>query len=75
MKSKIFRCILNKVCNGLNEPFGANDVKNCLKKSKTFLAKHAIYPKNKQKNVYGNPYFIRKGRGQYIINPKYKTCP
>jgi len=75
MASKIFKCILGKVCNGLNEPFVAHDVIDCLKKSKPFLAKHAIDPKNKKKRVYGKPYFIRQGRGKYIINPKYKTCP
>lgn len=75
MKSKIFECILRKVCNGLNEPFTVNDVVECLKNSKPFLAKHAIDPKNKQKKIYGTPFFIRESRGKYIINPKYKTCP
>ena len=75
MRSKIFECILNKVCNCLNEPFRVNDVIECLKTSKSFLSKHAIDPKNKKKKVYRTPYFIRQSRGKYIINPKYKTCP
>ena len=75
MRSKIFECILRKVCNGLNEPFTVNDVVECLKNSKPFLAKHAIDPKNKQKKIYGTPFCIRESRGKYIINPKYKTCP
>ncbi len=75
MRSKIFECILNKVCKGLKEPFTVQDVIDCLKTSKPFLAKHAIDPKNKHKKVYGTPYFIRTSEGKYKINPKYKTCP
>lgn len=75
MKSRIFRCILRKVCNGMEQPFKVEDVIDCLNTSKSFLSKHAIDPKNKEKKVYGNPYFIRINRGEYMINPKYKTCP
>lgn len=75
MSSRIFECILNKFNNGLNEPFKVEDVIDCLKTSKSFLSKHAIDPKNKQKKIYGRPYFIRTDRGEYKINPKYKTCP
>ena len=75
MRSKLFECILNKVCKGMSEPFTVRDVIDCLKTCKSFLAKHAIDPKNKQKKIYGTLYFIRESRGKYIINPKYKTCP
>jgi|NorSeaMetagenome_1021524.scaffolds.fasta_scaffold11152_3 hypothetical protein len=75
MRSKLFECILNKVCKGMSEPFTVRDVIDCLKTCKSFLAKHAIDLKNKQKKIYGTPYFIRESRGKYIINPKYKTCP
>ncbi len=75
MRGRIFECIIRKVCNGLKEPFLINDVMDCLKTSKSFLAKHSIDPKNKQKKVYGTPYFIRQSREKYIINLEYKTCP
>lgn len=71
MKSKIFECILIKVSNDLNQSFDTNDVADCLKKSTSFLSKHAIDPTNKKKKIYGRPYFIRVERGKYIINPKY----
>jgi len=74
--SRIFKCILEKVCKGIiKEPFRAKDVIDCLGPSIPFLGKHAIDPNNPNKIIYGNPYFIRVGKGLYKINPKYKTCP
>lgn len=74
--SRIFNCILNKVCRQIvSEPFKANQVSDCLGSSIPFLSKHAIDPLNPNKIIYGRPYFIRVGTGKYIINPKYKTCP
>lgn len=74
--SRIFKCILNKVCTGkIKEPFKAADVLECLGTSIPFLGKHAIDPNQPNKTILGNPYFIRVGRGLYKINPKYKKCP
>lgn len=74
--SRIFKCILYKVCKGeVKEPFRASDVIECLGNSTPFLSKHAIDPLNKNKNIMGNPYFIRVGRGLYKINPEFKNCP
>tara|TARA_R110002049_G_scaffold185921_1_gene354190 strand:+ start:1696 stop:1923 length:228 start_codon:yes stop_codon:yes gene_type:complete len=74
--SRIFKCILNKVCKKIiKEPFSAFDVRDCLGPSKSFLSKHAIDPNNPDKIIYGNCYFIRVSRGRYKINPKYKICP
>ena len=74
--STIFNCILEKICKGfVVEPFRVNDVIDSLGTSKPFIAKHAIDPKNKNKIILGNPYFIRVGRWLYKINPKFKTCP
>jgi len=74
--SRIFECILNKVCKGkVQEPFSANDVIDCLGTSTPFLGKHASDPNNPLKKNYGNEYFIRVGVGSYKINPKYRKCP
>ena len=64
MASKIFKCILGKVCNGLNEPFVAHDVIDCLRKSKPFLAKHAIDPKNKKKESLWKTIFHKTRSGE-----------
>lgn len=73
--SKIFNCILNKVCKGkVKEPFKVNDVIDCLRSSTPFLAKHSIDPLNDNKIILGHPYFIRVGRGLYKINSKFKDC-
>ena len=70
--SEIFKCILNKVCNGeVDEPFRVIDVINCLDTSKSFLWKHS---KNNPKKE-GNPYFIRISKGLFNINPDFKSCP
>ena len=74
--SKIFKCILDKVCKGqVTEPFNASDVIECLGTSIPFLAKHSVDPNNRYKKIYGRPYFIRVATGLYKINPQYKTCP
>lgn len=74
--SRIFKCILDKVCKGkIKEPFRTIDVIVCLGPSTPFLAKHSIDFNEPNKKYMGNPYFIRVGRGLYKINPKYKTCP
>ena len=74
MRSKLFECILNKVCKGMSEPFTVRDVIDCLKTCKSFLAKHAIDPKNKQKKIYGTPYFIRESRGNISLIPNIKPA-
>jgi hypothetical protein len=74
--SRIFKCILNKVCKGIvKEPFRVKDVIDCLGTSTPFLSKHSIDLNDVNKKYMGNPYFIRVSRGLYKINPKYKTCP
>ena len=73
--SRIFNCILNKVCKGnIKEPFRVKDVIDCLGTSTSFLGKHSIDPVDLYKIVYGKPYFVRVGRGVYKINPKFKDC-
>jgi hypothetical protein len=74
--SKLFNCILKKVCAGqVAEPFRVKDVLDCLNTSTPFLSKHCVDKFDKSKVATGNPYFIRIARGQYIINPDFKTCP
>ncbi len=73
--SKIFSCILSKICNSkTKEPFRVADVIDCLGSSTSFLAKHAINENSITKQAEGKTYFIRVGEGQYKINPKFKKC-
>ncbi len=73
--SRIFNCILKKVCKKeVKEPFRVKDVVECLGSSTPFLAKHSIDPNNENKIILGNPYFIRVSIGLYKINPKFKNC-
>ncbi len=73
---RIFKCILNKVCNSeIKEPFRAKNVSACLVTSTPFLSKHCIDKNNKNNIAEGNAYFIRIEEGLYIIIPKFRTCP
>ena len=73
-KSKLFNCILEKVCKKeITEPFRAIDF-DCLSKSRAFLAKHSVDENKPNKKIYGNAYFEREKRGLYIIKNEYLNC-
>ncbi|MBA4745952.1 MAG: hypothetical protein H2058_11915 [Muricauda sp.] len=53
--SQLFKCIAEQYANKqLDETLKVSDVRECLGKSKPFLAKHSLDPNKKRKKFMGN---------------------